>query len=59
MKEIFFTFILQMKRQRNFKNPSLTKLRKRCAHPEMRPGDDRGGWAHFVPSSGGVGLAGG
>jgi len=44
-------------KKQTFKNRALTELKKRYAHPETRPGGDDGGWARFVPSSGG--LAGG
>lgn len=57
--KINFTFYVtdEKNQKQNIKNPALTELRKRYAHPETRPGGDDGGWALFVPSSGG--LAGG
>lgn len=41
----FYLYVTDEQKQRKFKNPSLTELRKRY-----------GGGAHFVPSSGGGGF---
>lgn len=55
--KLILPFTLQMKTNITLRILDFTELRKRYAHPETRPGGDDGGWARFVPSSGG--LAGG